>query len=145
MASAVLQLKAPPRSGNRGQCELGVKFAPIIQAADGLMTYKYVIRNVAKKHGKTVTHSCQAHILIMVLECTSTSLSGRWKTLVRGRWLCWLEQDGIALHWRSYQTCPSSVSLTNPTTTLQAACSCFEAPVNLAYSARNRSASIHSA
>jgi len=32
-----------------------VKFAPILQAADGLMTYKYVIRNVAKKHGKSVT------------------------------------------------------------------------------------------
>ena len=38
-----------------GQAELGIKFGPIIQAADYLMTYKYCIKNVAKKHGKTVT------------------------------------------------------------------------------------------
>ena len=38
-----------------GQAELGIKFGPIIQAADCLMTYKYCIKNVAKKHGKTVT------------------------------------------------------------------------------------------
>jgi len=64
-----------------GQCELGVK-API-QAADGLMTYKYVIRNAGKKHGKTVTSCPSPYLAIMVLECTSTSLSERWKTLVR--------------------------------------------------------------
>jgi glutamine synthetase len=38
-----------------GQCELGFRFAPLVQAADFLMTYKYCIKNVAAKHGKTVT------------------------------------------------------------------------------------------
>jgi glutamine synthetase len=38
-----------------GQCELGFKFGTLVQAADWLMTYKYVIKNVAKKYGKTVT------------------------------------------------------------------------------------------
>jgi glutamine synthetase len=38
-----------------GQNELGFRFAPLVQAADYLMTYKYCIKNVAKKYGKTVT------------------------------------------------------------------------------------------
>ena len=38
-----------------GQNELGFRFAPLIEAADHLMTYKYVIKNVAKKYGKTAT------------------------------------------------------------------------------------------
>ena len=38
-----------------GQCELGFKFGKLIEAANWLMIYKYVIKNVAKKYGKTVT------------------------------------------------------------------------------------------
>ncbi|MDJ0583921.1 type I glutamate--ammonia ligase, partial [Microcystis sp. M49636_WE2] len=38
-----------------GQNELGIKFSTLVRAADYLMTYKYCIKNVAKKYGKTVT------------------------------------------------------------------------------------------
>jgi glutamine synthetase len=38
-----------------GQNELGFRFATLVEAADYLMTYKYVIKNVGKKYGKTVT------------------------------------------------------------------------------------------
>jgi glutamine synthetase len=38
-----------------GQCELGFRFDTLVKSADYLMTYKYVIKNVAKKYGKTVT------------------------------------------------------------------------------------------
>jgi len=38
-----------------GQCELGFQFGELITAADHLMTYKYCIKNVAKRHGKSVT------------------------------------------------------------------------------------------
>ena len=38
-----------------GQHELGMKFDSLINAADNVMTYKYVVRNVAKKYGKTAT------------------------------------------------------------------------------------------
>lgn len=38
-----------------GQCELGFRFAALVNAADYLMTYKYCIKNVAKKYGKSVT------------------------------------------------------------------------------------------
>ena len=37
------------------QHELGIKFAELIQAADNVMIYKYVVRNIAKKYGKTAT------------------------------------------------------------------------------------------
>lgn len=38
-----------------GQCELGLKFGTLVESADNLMIYKYVIKNVAKKYGRTVT------------------------------------------------------------------------------------------
>jgi glutamine synthetase len=38
-----------------GQGELGYRFADLLTSADYMMIYKYVIRNVARKHGKTVT------------------------------------------------------------------------------------------
>jgi len=50
-----------------------VKFAPILQAADGLMTYN-MSSEMYKKHGKSVTFMPKL-ISIMVLECTFTSLS----------------------------------------------------------------------
>ncbi|MGE4003720.1 MAG: glutamine synthetase beta-grasp domain-containing protein, partial [Planctomycetaceae bacterium] len=41
--------------GTAGQCEIDMKFASILQMADQLLWYKYIIKNVAKRHGKTVT------------------------------------------------------------------------------------------
>src|SRR6185503_20586873 len=38
-----------------GQCEIDLRFAPLLQMADTLMKYKYVIKNVAYRNGKTVT------------------------------------------------------------------------------------------
>src|SRR5437879_4660529 len=38
-----------------GQCEIDMKFAPLVEMADNVMKYKYIVKNVAKKHGKTVT------------------------------------------------------------------------------------------
>ena len=38
-----------------GQAEIDMRFAPLVQMADNVLKYKYVIKNVAKKHNKTVT------------------------------------------------------------------------------------------
>ncbi len=38
-----------------GQCEIGVKFSTLTTMADGLMWFKYVVKNVARRHGKSVT------------------------------------------------------------------------------------------
>lgn len=41
--------------GTAGQCEIDMKYKPLIQMADQVQLYKYIIKNVAKDHGKTVT------------------------------------------------------------------------------------------
>lgn len=127
-----------------GQCELGVKFAPIIEAADGLMTYKYVIRNVAKKHGKTVTfmpkpifgdNGSGMH--------THQSIWKDGKPLFAGDKYAGLSQ--MALHYIGgiLKHAPALLAFTNPTTnSYKRLVPGFEAPVNLAYSQGNRSASV---
>ncbi len=38
-----------------GQCEIDMRFAPLTQMADNLMWFKYVVKNVARRNGRTVT------------------------------------------------------------------------------------------
>src|SRR3989454_12518664 len=38
-----------------GQCEIDLRYQPLTRMADEVLTYKYVVRNVARAHGKTVT------------------------------------------------------------------------------------------
>jgi glutamine synthetase len=127
-----------------GQCELGFRFDTLVRAADHLMTYKYVIKNVAKRYGKTVT--------FMPKPLFNDNGSGMhthqsiWKD---GQPLFW--GDGyanlsqMALHYIGgiLKHAPALLALTNPTTnSYKRLVPGFEAPVNLAYSQGNRSASI---
>lgn len=127
-----------------GQCELGFRFGTLIRAADFLMTYKYVIKNVGKKYGKTIT--------FMPKPLFNDNGSGMhthqslWKD---GKPLFW--GDGyanlseMALHYIGglLKHAPALLALTNPTTnSYKRLVPGFEAPVNLAYSQGNRSASI---
>lgn len=127
-----------------GQNELGFRFDTLVRAADHLMTYKYVIKNVAKKYGKTVT--------FMPKPLFNDNGSGMhthqsiWKD---GQPLFW--GDGyanlskMALHYIGgiLKHAPALLALTNPTTnSYKRLVPGFEAPVNLAYSQGNRSASI---
>ncbi|MGA9378086.1 MAG: type I glutamate--ammonia ligase [Phormidium sp.] len=127
-----------------GQCELGIRFNKLIKAADDLMTYKYVIKNVAKKYGKTVT--------FMPKPVFNDNGSGMhthqsiWKDgqpLFAGDKYAGLSQ--MALHYIGgiLKHAPALLGLTNPTTnSYKRLVPGFEAPVNLAYSQGNRSASI---
>lgn len=127
-----------------GQCELGVRFAPMIQAADFLMTYKYVVKNVAKNHGKTVT--------FMPKPLFNDNGSGMhthqsvWKDgepLFFGDGYANLSQ--MALHYIGglLKHAPAILAFSNPTTnSYKRLVPGFEAPVNLVYSQGNRSASI---
>ena len=127
-----------------GQCELGFRFDKLIKAADHLMTYKYVIKNVAKKYGKTVT--------FMPKPVFNDNGSGMhthqsiWKDgqpLFAGDKYAGLSQ--MALHYIGgiLKHAPALLALTNPTTnSYKRLVPGFEAPVNLAYSQGNRSASI---
>jgi glutamine synthetase len=127
-----------------GQNELGIKFSTLVRAADYLMTYKYCIKNVAKKHGKTVT--------FMPKPIFGDNGSGMhvhqsiWKDgqpLFAGDKYAGLSQ--MALHYIGglLRHAPALLALTNPTTnSYKRLVPGFEAPVNLAYSQGNRSASI---
>ncbi|MBC6417687.1 MAG: type I glutamate--ammonia ligase [Prochloron sp. SP5CPC1] len=127
-----------------GQNELGFRFAPIIKAADYLMTYKYVIKNVGKKYGKTVT--------FMPKPLFNDNGSGMhthqsiWKD---GKPLFWgdgyanLSKTALNYIGGILKHAPALLALTNPTTnSYKRLVPGFEAPVNLAYSQGNRSASI---
>ncbi|MCU0517006.1 MAG: type I glutamate--ammonia ligase [Oscillatoria sp. Prado101] len=127
-----------------GQNELGFRFDTLVKAADYLMTYKYVIKNVAKKYGKTVT--------FMPKPLFNDNGSGMhthqsiWKD---GQPLFWgdgyanLSKTALNYIGGLLKHAPALLAITNPTTnSYKRLVPGFEAPVNLAYSQGNRSASI---
>ncbi len=127
-----------------GQCELGFKFGELVQAADWLMTYKYVIKNTAKKYGKTVTfmpkpvfgdNGSGMHCHQSIWQNGNPTFAGDMYAGLSQNALWYI--GGILKH------APSLLAFTNPTTnSYKRLVPGFEAPVNLAYSQGNRSASV---
>ncbi len=126
------------------QHELGLKFSTLTTMADRLQLYKYVIHNVAASYGKTATfmpkpmfadHGSGMHV--------HQSIWSGGKPLFAGDQYAGLSETclyyigGIIKHARALN------ALTNPSTnSYKRLVPGYEAPVMLAYSARNRSASI---
>jgi glutamine synthetase len=127
-----------------GQCELGIQFDTLIRSADNLMIYKYVIKNVARKYGKTVT--------FMPKPVFNDNGSGMhthqsiWKDgqpLFAGDGYAGLSKMALNYIGGILKHAPALLALTNPTTnSYKRLVPGFEAPVNLAYSQGNRSASV---
>jgi glutamine synthetase len=127
-----------------GQSELGFRFGKLIEAADWLMTYKYVIKNVAKKYGKTVT--------FMPKPLFGDNGSGMhthqsiWKggqPLFAGDKYADLSEMALYYIGGILKHAPALLAITNPTTnSYKRLVPGYEAPVNLAYSQGNRSASV---
>lgn len=127
-----------------GQNELGIRFLPIVEAGDALMIYKYVIKNIARKHGKTVT--------FMPKPLFNDNGSGMhthqslWKggqPLFAGDKYAGLSQIALWYIGGILKHAPALLAITNPSTnSYKRLVPGFEAPVNLAYSQGNRSASV---
>ncbi|HEY2833620.1 MAG TPA: type I glutamate--ammonia ligase [Sporichthyaceae bacterium] len=131
--------------GTAGQQEINYKFSTLATAADNLMKFKYIIKNVASAHRKTVT--------FMPKPLFGDNGSGMhchqslWKD---GSPLFYdeLGYGGLSDMARWYiggllHHAPSLLAFTNPTmNSYHRLVPGFEAPVNLVYSARNRSACV---
>ncbi|MCK6604219.1 MAG: type I glutamate--ammonia ligase [Ignavibacteriaceae bacterium] len=127
-----------------GQCEIDLRFKPLLKAADQLLLFKYVVKNTARAANKTVTY--------MPKPIFGDNGSGMhthislWKggqPLFAGDGYAGLSE--MALHFIGglLKHAPSLLAITNPTTnSYKRLVPGYEAPVNLAYSQRNRSASI---
>jgi glutamine synthetase len=125
-----------------GQCEIDMKFSPLVEMADKMMKYKYVIKNVANKHGKTVT--------FMPKPLYGDNGSGMhthfslWKSgepLFAGGGYAGLSDMALHAIGGVLKHAASIIAFSNPTTnSFKRLVPGYEAPVNLAYSQRNRSA-----
>jgi glutamine synthetase len=125
-----------------GQSEIDLKFSPLVDMADKMLKYKYIIKNVAKKHGKTVT--------FMPKPLFADNGSGMhthislWKdgnALFAGSGYAGLSEMALHAIGGIIRHAPSILAFSCPTTnSYKRLVPGYEAPVNLAYSQRNRSA-----
>lgn len=125
-----------------GQAEIDLRFAPLTNMADQLTLFKYIIKNVAKRNGKTVTfmpkpvftdNGSGMHVHL--------SLWKEGKPLFAGNKYAGLSQEALWFIGGLLKHANALVAMTNPTTnSYKRLVPGYEAPVNIAYSARNRSA-----
>ena len=129
---------------NAGQMEIGTKFSTLVERADWLQLQKYVIHNVAFAYGKTATfmpkpivgdNGSGMHVHQSIWNAGKPLFAGDKYAGLSDTCLWYI--GGIIKHARALN------ALTNPTTnSYKRLVPGFEAPVKLAYSSRNRSASI---
>ena len=126
-----------------GQAEIDMKFDTLVAMADKLMKYKYVVKNVARRHGMTATfmpkplfkdNGSGMHVHQSLWKDGKPLFAGNGYAGLSDMALWYI--GGILKHSRAL------AAFTNPTTnSYKRLVPGYEAPVNLAYSSRNRSAS----
>jgi glutamine synthetase len=127
-----------------GQSEIDLRFDSLVTMADKVMLYKYIVKNVARKYNKTVTfmpkplfgdNGSGMH--------THASIWKNGENLYAGSGYAGLSDMALYAIGGILKHAPSLLAFACPTTnSYKRLVPGFEAPVNLAYSQRNRSASI---
>ncbi len=127
-----------------GQCEIDLRHRELVAMADECMYLRYVVKNVAARHGKVAT--------FMPKPLFSDNGSGMhthfslWKgnkPLFHGRKYANLSEVGLYAIGGILRHAPALLAFTNPTTnSFKRLVPGYEAPVNLVYSSRNRAAAI---
>jgi glutamine synthetase len=125
-----------------GQTEIDLKFDSLVRSADKMLLYKYIVKNVANRNGKTVTFMPKPifgdngngmH--------THQSLWKNGEPLFAGDGYAGLSQTALWYVGGLIKHGPALAAIIAPTTnSYKRLVPGFEAPVNLAYSRRNRSA-----
>ncbi|MGW2249878.1 type I glutamate--ammonia ligase [Kitasatospora sp. NPDC001660] len=131
--------------GTAGQAEINYKFNTLLHAADDLMLFKYIIKNVAWRNGKTATFMPKP-----IFGDNGSGMHVHQSLWSDGSPLFYDEQGyaGLSDTARYYiggllRHAPSLLAFTNPSVnSYHRLVPGFEAPVNLVYSQRNRSAAI---
>lgn len=125
-----------------GQNEIAMRFSSLVKCADNLQWYKYIVKNVAKRHGKTATfmpkplygdNGTGMHVHQSIWKDGKPLFAGNGYAGFSELGMHYI--GGILKHSRAI--CAFAAPTTNSYKRLVPG---FEAPVNLAYSSRNRSA-----
>ena len=131
--------------GTAGQAEIDMRFDSLVNMGDKLLKFKYAVKNVARKHGKTVTlmpkpifqdNGSGMHVHQSIWK------DGRNQFFAAGTYG---DLSEIAVHYIGgiLKHAPALLALTNPTTnSYRRLVPGYEAPINLIYSMRNRSAAV---
>jgi glutamine synthetase len=125
-----------------GQCEIDLRYQPLVTMADWMMIYKHCVRNVARRHNQTAT--------FMPKPLFGDNGSGMhvhfslWRDddpLFAGSGYAGLSETALHAIGGILRHAPALLAITNPTTnSYKRLVPGYEAPVNLVYSQRNRSA-----
>ena len=127
-----------------GQCEIDMRYTSLLRMADQIMIYKYVIKNVAKENGKSATFMPKP-----IFGDNGSGMhvhSSLWKEdrpLFAGDGYAGLSEIGLHYIGGILKHAPSLIAFCAPTSnSYKRLVPGYEAPVNLAYSQRNRSAAL---